>query len=93
MIRCTLMRANRRYALMRTSDTQYTRYAYDICEAHGFKHINPLDVANLDDLALSNSERNNLLERDNVLYVFVKWLGQYPYPGVIVDHVGHVTSS
>lgn len=81
-------RSGERLALLRNNNTKNARGASEIAEEYGFKHINPLDIENFNEVSFVGIEFNRLLKKNEMLYVFVEWLGVYPFDGIIVERIG-----
>lgn len=86
--RVAIYRSGTRLPLAKTKETKHSNYAYDITDAYGFSHINPLDIIDYEEIDWKGIEFNRLLTRDNRLYKFVEWFGNYPREGVVVECIG-----
>jgi hypothetical protein len=84
----SINRKGEKIALLRNAETKYTRAAYEIWEAYGFKRVEVLDIENSNEAPWEGVEYNHLLERDGTLYKFVEWLGKYPFDGIVIEKIG-----
>ena len=65
--------------------------ANTVAEAHGFAHIDALDIKNLADvLKLPGVNSNRLFRKDNIIYHFDHWTGEYPWTGILMREIGRV---
>lgn len=73
-------------------ENQYCRDAMVIAEENGYRHISIHDIENAnelyDDGRWEGIEFNRLLVKDDVLYKFVEWIGEYPFIGIAVEEIG-----
>ena len=61
-----------------------------ILERNDFKHIDPLDVANIEELKQHNIRYNALSEKGGKVYVFDHWIGEYPFVGISMVEIGYI---
>lgn len=61
-----------------------------ILERNNFKHIDPLDVANIEELKQHNIRFNALSEKGGKVYVFDHWIGEYPFVGICMVEIGYI---
>lgn len=81
-------RSGKKFELLRNDITKNTKDASVIWEEYGFKHIDALDIKNLNEASFVGIEFNRLLEKNETLYKFVEWSGVYPFDGIIVEEIG-----
>ena len=64
--------------------------AFQISDEYGYNHVSALDIENCNEVSWDGIEFNRLLTKDGVLYRFVRWIGEYPFSGIIIEEIGTV---
>ena len=62
----------------------------DILNSHGFFHVDPSTICNFDDIEWAGCEFNRLYIRNDELYRFNFWIGEYPDKAIQVEKIGNV---
>lgn len=65
--------------------------AFQISDEYGYNHIPALDIENYNEVSWDGIEFNRLLTKDGLLYRFVRWIGEYPFSGIIIEEIGTVS--
>ena len=47
-------------------------------------------IDNFDEIQWHGTEFNRLFVKDNVLYRFVKWVGNFPFDGITIEEIGRI---
>lgn len=69
-------------------ENQFCRDAMAVAEENGYEHISVHAIDNFHDLPWKGIEFNRLLVKDNGLYWFVEWIGNYPFIGIVIEKIG-----
>lgn len=64
--------------------------AREVAEEYGYRFVPSTDIENTDIIQWKGIEFNRLLAKDNILYSFVRWIGEYPFAGIIIEEIGKV---
>lgn len=54
----------------------------------GYNTVNPLDIKNYKDIAWEGNEFNRLFSKQDYLYKFNNWIGDYPYKSFEIEKIG-----
>lgn len=68
-------------------------YAMDVAEQHGYKHYSALDfdnIAGITERLPLGFRFNSLIVKDNKLFQFEQWTGNFPFDGIKIREVGSI---
>ena len=66
------------------------RAVFEISDEYGYRHVHALEIENFDEINWHGIEFNGLLVKDNVLYKFVEWIGDFPFDGITIEEIGRI---
>lgn len=86
----TINRTGNRISLPYKNEKSRYYSAGEVAEEYGYRFIPSTDIENSDIIQWKGPECNRLLVKDNILYSFIQWIGEYPFTGIIIEEIGKI---
>lgn len=82
-------RTGKRVNLLKTNKA-LCPFVTEIAKQYGYFNVSVLDIENYKSIEWDGIEFNRLLRKENTLYRFNNWIGEYPFTGIEIEEIGKI---